>query len=87
MGRKRLKVSGYIEIPDGAALPELGSKVAGKWEGEVTGDGEELKRRQNGDVEIIATNKVTLASDYTTLEKVEAPAGDLDEALAGVGAE
>jgi hypothetical protein len=86
MGRKRLKFKGFIDVPGGFTLPELGSIVEFKGKGEVTGDGDELKRKSSGEKEIVVTNTITIDSDATQLTKVSDPQGPLDEALAGAAA-
>jgi hypothetical protein len=86
VAQKRLKVTGFIEVPDGADLPGLGFTVDFKGTGEITGEGTQLTRKANGDTTIVETNVITVDTKHSSIGHITEPQGPLDEALAEAGA-
>jgi hypothetical protein len=73
MTLKRVLVHGYIEIPEGADLPELGQFVTiGEFTAEVRGESREKQVRRNEAVELVYTAKTGLPEGCQIL-KIEDP--------------
>jgi hypothetical protein len=84
MARKRVKFTGFLEIPEAQEL-DIGWTLAFKGKGEITGTGEKLTRKDSGESLITDTLTVTIDADATTLANIQAPQGPLDDAMAGGG--
>lgn len=89
MARKRVKIVGYIEVPEGLDV-DLGYEVEiHTARGEVTGKGDKLTRKDTGESTVTKTFTVTLDPEETALGKFTAPEGPLERQaeLASVGAD
>jgi hypothetical protein len=76
---KRVAVRGFIEIPEGASLPELGQMVTiGEFKAEVVGEGKEKQKRRGDAVELVHTRKVLIPESAQVL-KIEEPPEPLFE--------
>lgn len=74
---KRVQVHGFVEIPEGSELPELGQVVTvSEARFEVTGELKEKQARRGEAVELVYTRKTKLLEGAQIL-KVEAPAEPL----------
>ena len=80
---KRVKVSGYIDLPPGVEIPAMGSKIYGSFVAEVDGDHRDRKKRKGGEVKVVQTAPATMTED-STLDRI-APPGDPNQAELGDG--
>ncbi len=80
---KRIKVSGYIDLPEGAELPAIGSKIYGSFVAEVDGDHRDRRKRRGGEVKIVRTAPATMTEE-SSLDRI-APPGPDDENQAELG--
>jgi hypothetical protein len=71
---KRLKVSGYISLPEGLAIPPMGSTVYGSFVAEVDGDHKDRHKRKGGVMKITQTAPATMTNE-STLDRI-VPPGD-----------
>ena len=74
---KRIRVSGYIDLPVGAEIPTMGSKIFGSFVAEVDGDHRDRRKRRGGEVKVVQTAPATMTED-STLDRIVAP-GPEDE--------
>lgn len=76
---KRVEVSGFIEVPEGTELPEMGDIVTvGEFRAEVTGEHKDKRKRRGDAGELVYTRKTTLLEGAQIL-KVEPAAEPLFE--------
>lgn len=71
---KRIKVSGYIDLPAGQEIPEMGSRIYGGFVAEVDGDHKDRHKRKGGEVKVVQTAPATMTED-STLDRI-VPPGD-----------
>ena len=77
MTLKRVHVKGFIEIPEGADLPQLGQYVTiGEFRAEVVGEGREKQKRRGDAIELVYTVKANVPEGAQIL-KVEDPPSPL----------
>lgn len=70
---KRVQVTGFIEVPEGTELPELGQIVTvSELRAEVTGELKEKQKRRGDVIELVYTRKTTMLEGAQIL-KVEPP--------------
>jgi hypothetical protein len=69
---KRLKISGYIDLPPGMEIPGMGSKVVGSFVAEVDGDHKDRKKRKGGEMKIVQTAPATMTEE-STLDRIQPP--------------
>lgn len=81
MGTKRVKLGGFIEIPDGVDV-ELGDTATFKGKGEVTGISDTLTHKDSGETTITQTITLTADAAETNLGRFAERTGPLDEAIA-----
>ena len=72
---KRIKISGYIDLAEGAELPAMGSKIYASVVAEVDGDHRDRRKRRGGEVKIVRTAPATMTED-STLDRILAPGPD-----------
>jgi len=76
---KRIEVAGFIEVPEGTELPDIGDIVTvSEIRVEVTGKHEDKQKRRGDAIELVHTRKTTLLEGAQVL-KVEPPAEPLFE--------
>lgn len=76
---KRVEVSGFIEVPEGTELPEIGDIVTiSELRAEVTGKHEDKQKRRGDAIELVHTRKTSLLEGAQIL-KVEPPPEPLFE--------
>jgi hypothetical protein len=80
---KRLKISGYIELPAGMEIPSMGSVVLGSFVAEVDGDHKDRKKRKGGEMKVVQTAPATMTEE-STLDRIM-PAKDPNQAELGDG--
>jgi hypothetical protein len=84
---KRVEIGGFIEIPEGAELPELDQIVTvSELRVQVTGKHEDKQKRRGDTSELVFTRKTTLL-DGASILKVEEPPEPLFEGDEGGGDE
>jgi hypothetical protein len=77
---KRVRIEGFIEIPEGAEAPSLGEFVTvGEFKGEVTSEGREKQKRRGDTTEMVYTSKVPLPEGVQILKVEAAPPGLFDD--------
>lgn len=77
---KRVSVSGFVELPPGAELPELGQLLTvGEFKAEVVGEGREKQKRRGDVVELVYTVKVHVPEGAQILKIEDPPAPLFDE--------
>lgn len=81
MAKVRIKLRGFIELPDGAELPEEGSTIHGSYVAEVTGKHSDLDKREAEGRKRVMTAPAALL-EGSTLDEVFPPTGPMDEATA-----
>jgi hypothetical protein len=87
MATKRVKFTGYLEVPAGVDM-DLGYEVTiTRGRGEVTGKGDKLTRKDSGESTVTKTFNVTLDPDATTIGQITKPEGPLERELAEATAE
>jgi hypothetical protein len=69
---KRLKISGYIDLPPGMEIPQMGSTVQGSFVAEVDGDHKDRKKRKGGEMKIVQTAPATMTEE-STLDRIKPP--------------
>ena len=80
---KRVQITGFIEVPPGAELPELGEIVTvSDFRAEVTGEAREKQKRRGDAIEIVYTRKTSMLEGAAIL-KVEPAEEPLFEEDAG----
>jgi len=82
---KRLKISGYIDLPQGMEIPGMGSTVYGEFVAEVDGDHKDRKKRRGGEMKIVQTAPATM-TEASTLDRI-VPPKDPNQAELGEEAE
>jgi len=71
---KRIRVEGFIEVPGGTELPDLGEIVTiGDFKAEVTGKLEERQKRRGDVTELVYTTKTTMIDGAQVLKVEPAP--------------
>lgn len=70
---KRLKVSGFIDLPAGAELPPIGTEVKGEFVGEVRGEHTDQLRSRGGEKRLVKTAPVTMDSDSSIVTSIAPP--------------
>lgn len=78
---KRVKVSGYIDLPAGMEIPTMGSVVYGSFVAEVDGDHKDRKKRKGGEIKVVQTAPATMTED-STLDRI-VPGGDPNQTELG----
>jgi hypothetical protein len=70
---KRVQVTGFIEVQEGAELPELGQVLTiSEMRVEVTGEHKDKQKRRGDAIELVYTRKTTMLEGASIL-KVEEP--------------
>jgi hypothetical protein len=83
---KRVQINGFIEIPEGSELPELGEWVTiGEFKAEVTADGREKQKRRGDVTELVYTTRIHVPEDAHILKVEAAPEPLFDAAESGGG--
>jgi hypothetical protein len=78
---KRVEIGGFIEIPEGAELPELDQIVTvSELRVQVTGKHEDKQKRRGDTSELVYTRKTTLLDGAQVLKVEDAPEPLFDEA-------
>jgi len=75
---KRIKVSGYIDLPAGQDIPPMGARIYGSFVAEVDGDHRDRRKRKGGEQKIVQTAPATM-TDESTLDRI-LPPGDPNQA-------
>jgi len=71
---KRVEIGGFIEIPEGAELPELDQIVTvSELRVQVTGKHEDKQKRRGDTSELVFTRKTTLLDGAQILKVEDAP--------------
>lgn len=77
---KRVQIGGYIEIPEGAELPELDQVVTiSELRVQVTGRHEDKQKRRGDTSEMVLTRKTTLLDGAQILKVEDEPEPLFDE--------
>lgn len=81
---KRVQVHGFVEVPEGSELPELGQVVTvSEARFEVTGELKEKQARRGEAVELVYTRKTRLLEGAQILKVEAAPEPLFDETEEG----
>ena len=81
---KRVQVHGFVEVPEGSELPELGQVVTvSEARFEVTGELKEKQARRGEAVELVYTRKTRLLDGAQILKVEAAPEPLFDETEEG----
>jgi len=71
---KRVEIGGFIEIPEGAELPEIDQVVTvSDVKVQVTGKHEDKQKRRGSTSEVVLTRKTTLLDGAQILKVEDAP--------------
>lgn len=71
---KRVRIEGFIEIPEGADAPALGEVVTiGEFKAEVSSEGREKQKRRGDTTELVYTSKIHLPDNAQILKVEPAP--------------
>lgn len=73
MAEKRVKVAGYIALPEAADLPEIGSTISGSYRAEVQAHVEERESAKAQGIRIRHTARATIVEDGASIESTEPP--------------
>lgn len=75
---KRVEIGGFIEIPEGAELPEI-DQIITDLKVQVTGKHEDKQKRRGSTSEVVLTRKTTLLDGAQILKVEDAPEPLFDE--------
>lgn len=77
---KRVEIGGFIEIPEGAELPEIDQIVTvSELRVQITGKHEDKQKRRGSMSEVVLTRKTTLLDGAQILKVEDAPEPLFDE--------